>query len=71
MFIEFNDLRINSEHITAYCAKHNTQNNTYVVWVEFTDGKSEPLSFNTEEEAKHTLYALDRALGVKPVIIRK
>ena len=72
MFIELpNEMRVNTDHISAYYIKYNEKNNVYTLWITFEDESSEPISFDTEEEAKLALYALDRAIGVKPLIIRK
>ena len=72
MFIELpNEMRVNTDHISAYYIKYNEKNNVYTLWITFEDESSEPISFDTEDEAKLAIYALDRAIGVKPLIIRK
>lgn len=72
MFIELpNEMRANIDHISVYYIKYSEENKGYTLWIIFEDEGYEPISFDTEDEAKLALYALDRAIGVKPLIIRK
>ena len=72
MFIELpNEMRVNTDHISAYYIKYSETNNVHTLWITFEEDSGEPISFETEEEAKLALYALDRAIGIKPLIIRK
>ena len=72
MFIELpNEMRVNTDHISAYYIKYIEKHKVYTLWITFKDDCVEPISFDTEDEAKLALYALDRAIGVKPLIIRK
>ena len=72
MFIELpNETRVNTDHISAYYIKYSEKHNVHTLWITFEDESSEPISFKTEDEAKLALYALDRAIGIKPLIIRK
>lgn len=67
MFIEIAEVRINTEHIVTYTLKGT------LIQIQSSLGDDYPiyLDHNTEEKAKLTLYALDRAIGVKPIIVRK
>ena len=72
MFIELpNETRVNVDHIISYHILYNREKKVYTLWIIFDNEGSEPISFETEEEAKLALYALDRAIGVKPIIVRK
>ena len=72
MFIELpSETRVNTDHIISYYILYSKKHNVYTLWIIFENEGSEPISFDTEDEAKLALYALDRAIGVKPLIIRK
>lgn len=72
MFIELpNETRVNTDLILRYYITYSIANNVYTLHIVFKDEKYEYIPFDTEDEAKLALYALDRAIGVKPLIIRK
>lgn len=68
MFIELNEARMNTDHIISYGISNNDTTRIYIC---FIDGEINTTKYETEEDAKLALYALDRAIGVKPLIIRK
>ena len=68
MFIELNETRVNTDHIISYDISNKDATKLLIC---FVDGEINTTKYETEEEAKLTLYALDRAIGVKPIIIRK
>lgn len=67
MFIELpNETRINTEDISSYSLYKTTIIITLRTGDRYIDLKHDSL-----EDAKLALYALDRAIGIKPFVIRK
>ena len=67
MFIELpNDIRVNSDHIINYIL----QENIIIIYTSSTECRIK-LTHDSVEGAKQTQIALDRAIGIKPLMIRK
>ena len=68
MFIELpNESRINIEHITKYYLHRNVT----TLYIYLGVDSYEDITFPTKQEAEYFLQALDRAVGIKQLMIRK
>ena len=67
MFIELpNETRVNIDHIVRY---NITDNNS--IHINLIGAGFELINHDSVEGAKQTIIALDRAVGIKPLMIRK
>ena len=66
MFIELpNDERVNIDNIEMYKVKDN------ILIIFFKGENLTKYEFSTKQEAEYFLQALDRAVGIKQLMIRK
>ena len=63
-----NEVRINTDKINKYYLYNNNNTKLYID----VDGESyADILFETKQEAEYFLQALDRAVGIKQLMIRK
>ena len=67
MFIELpNETRINTDHIISYFLQGGN-----TLYIDLTGESYGNICFDTEQEAEYFIQALDRAVGIKQLMIRK
>ena len=72
MFIELpNESRINIDKIVSYYVLEKDGEKTPSIYIDLVGASYEKIKCTSVEEANLILFALDRAAGIKPLMIKK